>query len=164
MPELTAVRPPPDTDDPKRLTDAEQYRLWMVDLSPDYRTKKEALAGRPDLRHEIWYWAGDPPTGVCRFAVNTDRHHNEVVALLPKDGDQADLQPLLKACLIEALRRFPEAGEWAVRGTFEPPGERRAKSWGTLFPKANVYPDEQGRWVIDMGRLADAVAVVERWA
>ncbi len=163
---MTDVRPPPDTDDPKRLTDAEQYRLWMVDLSPDYRTEKESLAGRPDIPGEIWRWEGDPPTGVCRFSVNTDTHHNEVVALLPKDAAQADLQPLLKACLTDALRRFPAAGEWTVRGTFEPGrgGKRRADSWGLLFPDANVYVDRQRRNVIDMGRLADAVAVVRLWA
>ncbi len=160
---MADVRPPADTD-AKRLTDAERYRLWMVDLSPDYRTEKESLAGRPDIPGEIWRWEGDPPTGVCRFAVNTDKQLASVVALLPKDGNQADLQPLLKACLIEALARFPEAARWTVRGTFETTGERRAKSWGTLFPDANVYADRQGRWVIDMGRLADAVAVVERWA
>ena len=159
------VRPPADTD-AKRLTDAEFYRLSMVELSADYSTTKESLAGRPDLPHEIWRWEGDPPTGVCRVAVNTDKQLTSVVALLPEDGGLVLLQPLLKACLIEALRRFPEAGPWKVSGTFEPgvSGERKALAWQGVFPGSRIGADSNRRWVIDMGRLADAVAVVERWA
>ena len=163
---LSAVRPPPDTDDPKRLTDAERYRLWMVALSPDYRTKKESLAGRPDLPNEVWYWGGDPPVGVCRVAVNEEKRFTSVVALLPEDGTLALLQPLLKACLIEALRRFPDAGPWPVHGTFEPgvSGEMKARTWQGVFPAAKVFVDSQGRNVIDMGRLSASVAVVRKWA
>ena len=166
MPSLSAVRPPPDTDDPKRLTDAEQYRHWMVALSPDYRTQKESLAGRPDLPHEIWRWEGDPPVGVCRVAVNVEKRFTSVVALLPEDGTLALLQPLLKACLIEALRRFPDAGPWPVHGTFEPgvSGEMKALTWQGVFPAAKVDEDINKRWVIDMGRLSGAVAVVQTWA
>ncbi len=165
MRSVTDVRPPPDTDDRKRLTDAEQYREWMVDLSPDYRTEKESLAGRPDLPHEIWRWEGDPPTGVCRVAVNPDKQRTSVVALLPEDGGLVLLRPLLKSCLIEALRRFPAAGRWKVNGTFEPgvSGENKALAWQGVFPGSRVGADSNRRWVIDMGRLADAVAVVERW-
>ncbi len=163
MPEL--VRPPADTNDPKRLDDAEQYRLWMVDLSPDYRTEAPALAGRPDLPGEIWRWAGDPPTGVCRVAVNTELQRTSVVALLPEDGTLLLLQPLLASCLIEALRRFPEAGPWRVNGTFEPgvSGELKATTWQGVFPAARIGADSNGRWVIDMGRLSGAVDVVRKW-
>ncbi len=166
MPELTAVRPPPDTDDPKRLTDAEAYRLWMVDLSPDYRTEKESLAGRPDLRHEIWYWAGDPPTGVCRVAVNNDKQLASIVALLPEDGGLVLLQPLLKACVLEARRRFPEAGPWPVTGTFEPgvSGLLKAETWKSAAPGTTTHVDSNRRNVITMATLDKLVAFVERWA
>jgi hypothetical protein len=161
---VAEVRPPADTTDAK-LADAEQYRLWMVDLSPDYRTGKEALAGRPDLPGEIWRWAGDPPTGVCRVNVNSEKQLTQVVALLPEDGTLVLLQPLLKACFIEALRQFPEAGPWPVNGTFEAgvSGEMKATTWRGVFPTTRIAADSNGRWVIEMGKLSDAVAVVERW-
>ncbi len=164
MSELTAVRPPHDTPDAK-LADGETYRALLAAEVPDLRTGAEQFVKRMEAPGEVWRFS-DNPLAVCRVVVSALYTHTEVVALLPTNVPFAVLQSLLRACLIEALRAFPEAGPWTVGGTFEPgpSGELKALTWQSAVPGTKVAQDKNRRWVITMPTLSRLVAVVELWA
>lgn len=161
----TVIRPPHPTT---KQADAEHVHAWLLEVLPGYTTRSEVLGDRMNEPGEVVRFEDTEgkATAVCRINVNTAVRLTQVVWLLPQDAGLVRLQPLLKTCLIQALQEFPEAGQWMVNGTFEPgiSGEMKALTWQQVFPEAHVFADDHGRWVIDMGRLADAVAVVERWA
>lgn len=158
------IRPPADTKEAK-LADAEAYCAQVQGIDADFRTTPEEMIKRMHAPGEIWRF-NDDPWGVCRVFVSIPYQHTEVVALFPQaPATMPDLQPLLKACLIEALRAFPEAGPWTVGGTFERgvSGEMKALTWQGAVPGTTVAADANGRWVISMPTLSQLVSIVERW-
>ena len=158
------TRPP---NDQTKKADAEHGNAWLLEVVPGYTTQPEILADRMAEPGEVvrFETTNDKATAVCRVNVSIENQLTSVVWLLPQDAGLVRLQPLLKACLTEALRLFPDAGRWMVNGTFETgiSGELKATTWQGVFLGSRIGADSNRRWVIDMGRLAAAVAVMKKW-